>query len=159
MWKKFISEKNIFRENVFHENCFWMVLLSMGVQRGGDRIEKLFLGPLFFNRESLTKRSNFRKVWYKYSTGYSAMTKKTKFKKSSFSETLFHEKLFERQSYKWGYRKPMIQRKIYNLEKKFSSLKLVFAKKIDWFCMIHQWVYIRIEIKKYILEKIVFFVS
>ena len=36
----------------------------------------------------------------------------------------------ERQSYHWGYRGPTIQRKNYNLEKPFFSLKLVFAKQI-----------------------------
>ena len=123
----------MFRKNVFHEKCFWMVLLSVGVQRSEDRIEKPFLGPLFLNRESLSKWSSFWKVWYKWSTGYSGMMKVLKNYNSGevvFLKTFSMENFFERQSSQWRYRGPTLKRKFYNLEKMFFSLKDAFAKKI-----------------------------
>ena len=53
LWKNYNLEKKLFLKNLFHEMFFWMVLLSVGVQRSEDRIQKSYLGPLFLNKESL----------------------------------------------------------------------------------------------------------
>ena len=42
---KTIMQKKLPLENSFHEKLFWRTLLSVGVQKPGDRKEKLVLGP------------------------------------------------------------------------------------------------------------------
>ena len=105
-------------------------LISGGTEERRQNRKIVFRTPFFLTENHLQKDQIFEKYGINTQRGTQEWQTKLKFKKSSFSENLFHEKLFERQSYKWGYRKPMIQRKIYNLVKKFSSLKLNFAKKI-----------------------------
>ena len=46
-----------------------------------------------------------------------------------FMKNNFHETFFQGPWYQWGYRGSMIENKIFNLEKTFSSLKLVVFVK------------------------------
>ena len=77
--KKGIFQEKNFHEKSFSEMFFWMILLSVRVQRSEDRKKILFrVCFLFFNRESLWKWSDFWKIWYKFSTGYTGLIKKIK---------------------------------------------------------------------------------
>ena len=61
--------------------------------------------------------------------------------------SFFVKNFFEQQSYQWGYRGQMIQKKKYVLEKTFFFHCFVPFKKIEWFGKIRQWVYTRMMIK------------
>ena len=54
---------------------------------------------------------------------------------------------FERHFYQWEYREPMVKKKKIYFGKNTFFTEICFPKKIDWFGVIHQWVYTRMMIK------------